>query len=255
MHDKGLIKSLIQLAKITPQDLVVDIGAGTGALTLPLAAKAKQVIAVEYDALLIEKLKRKMGSEFNIRLIQGDFLQVPLPKHPFCVVSNIPYAITTPIMGKLLDRPNTPLQRAVLVMEKGAAKRFTATPITNPRILKWRMWFDMRLERTVAPTHFSPPPRVDSAVLSIWRKKEPLISLRHHALFMALAEYGLKYPYLPLYEALKGIFTASQLKHLLRNLGLHRDDAICLLNEDQWATLFQTMIQYVRPFRWPKPKR
>lgn len=252
MHNKRLVKDLVNLAEIKPQELVIEIGAGTGALTLPLAEKAGKVLAVENDPILAQKLQSKIAERPNVKLIQKDFLQVNLPRSPFCVVANIPYSITTPILGKLLDQPAVPLQRAVFVVEKGAAKRFTTSPVTNPRILKWRMWFHMEMGRTISPRHFSPPPRVDSAVLTVWRKRNFAVSLHHHARFKALAAHSLKYPQLPVDEALKDVFTPPQMKRLAHNLKIDRNAPICSLTEIQWGVVFNTMIQYVKPYRWPK---
>ncbi|MFD1394536.1 23S ribosomal RNA methyltransferase Erm [Kroppenstedtia eburnea] len=252
MHNKGLIKELVKISEVNRQDLVLEIGAGTGNLTMPLAEKSKKVLAVENDPVFAERLQRKIESVSNIEVIQQDFLQMNLPRVPFSVVANIPYSITTPILGKLFDRPTVPIRRAVLVMEKGAAKRFTADPITNPRILKWRMWFEMKMGRTIPPHHFSPPPRVDSAILTLWRRDQPMVALRHHSRFMALATFGLKSPQLPVSLALKGVFTPPQLKRLLRSLMMDRDAPICSLTEEQWGLVFHTMMQVVQPFRQPR---
>lgn len=255
LHNKRLIHDLVKMAKVTEKDLVVEIGAGTGFLTFPLAKKSGKVIAVENDPSFVQKLQGKMEQEENIHVVQRDFLQFQLPKTPFFVVSNIPYSITTPIMKKLLSQPTIPLQRAVIVMEYGAAKRFTANPIINPYILKWRMWFEFQLGRSISRKNFSPPPRVDSAVLTIQRKDKSSIPLRHHSLFMALAEYGLKYPQLSINNVLKGVFTPPQIKRLIQATGLDQDAPVCSLSEYQWGIVFNTMIQHVPPFRWPKKRR
>lgn len=254
--NKQLSKDMIDMAKITPNDTVIDIGAGKGAITFPLAKRAARVIAVENDPVFAEKLLDKMQGVANIRMNRQDFLQFNLPKSPFSVVANIPFSITTPILGKLLDDPAVPLQRAVLIMEKGAAKRFTSVRITNPRILKWRMWFDLRLVRTVSPDHFSPPPKVESAIVTIFRKQSPLVPLQAHARFMALATYILQQPQAPVFAALQGVFTPSQIKHVVKALRLERNQAVSSLNEQQWGQLFHSMLRYVDPSRWPKvPKK
>ncbi|UUZ81996.1 23S ribosomal RNA methyltransferase Erm [Paenibacillus sp. P26] len=250
--DKHLIRELVGLARLKPGDTVLDLGAGTGALTLPLAEQGAKVLAVEKDPALAGKLLEKIRQSSNTRLIQKDILGMTFPKEPFCVVANIPYSITTPILGKLLDQPNTPFRRAVLLVELGAARRFTADPIRSPRILKWRMWFDLTIKRSVPPGRFSPPPRVDSAVLLVSRKNNPILPVQHHARFAALAEYGLRNPQLPVFEALGRIFTPPQLARMARDLKLDRDQPAGTLNERQWAGAFLTMLKHVEPYRWPK---
>lgn len=249
---KRLIHDMIDLARIQSTDTVLDIGAGTGALTFPLAEKAAHVLAIETDPAFIDKLFSKIKDGGNIRVKPSDFLEVPLPKSPFAVVANIPYSITTAIMAKLLDHPGVPLQRAVLLVEKGAAKRFTAVPVQDPRILSWRMHYDMRLVRTVSPQHFAPPPKVDSAILAINRRKKPLIATQHQPKFRALAAYGLRDSRLPLLASLAGVFTPPQITKLVRVLGVGRELPIGRLNEEQWGTVFHTMLQHVPSNRWPQ---
>lgn len=255
LHSKKLVRELIRNFGIGSRDTVLDIGAGKGALTLPLAEKAGDVWAVELDPGFAQALRKKTENCRNVRVIQGDFLNCRLPARPFCVVSSIPYAITTPIMEKLLAPASSGLQRAVIVMEKGAAKRFTGVPVTDPRILSWRMWFELQMGKTISRYHFSPPPGVESAVLFIRRKQDPVVSQRNYFLFRALAEHGLKHPQLPLSEAFKGIFTAPQIARLAREAGVTRDTPVLALNERQWGIVFHTMMRYVEPARWPSRRK
>lgn len=251
---KRLIHDMIDLARIHPHETVLDIGAGAGALTFPLAEKAAKVLAIEIDSVLIHKLLDKMGERGNIEVKQCDFLETSLPSKPFVVVANIPYSITTPIFEKLLH-PAVPMQRAVILVEKGAAKGFTSHSIRNPRILNWRMQYEIRLVRTVSPDHFAPPPKVDSAILSIRRREQPLVSPQHHQMFSALATYGLRDPKLPLYAALSEIFTPPQIARLVKLLRVDRELPMGQLNEEQWGTVFHTMLQHVPPYRRPQLRK
>ncbi|SMF89805.1 23S rRNA (adenine-N6)-dimethyltransferase [Paenibacillus uliginis N3/975] len=249
---KPLIYEMIRLAHINSNDTVMDIGAGTGAITLPLAEKAGKVLAVENDPVYAEKLAQKTKDISNIRVRQADFLQIDLPRDPFSVISNIPFSITTAILDKLLGYPGVPLKCAILIVEKGAARRFTSVPITDPRILKWRMWFEFQIVRTVSPEHFSPRPRVDSAVLIIRKKKNPAVLPQDHAKFMALAVHGLRDPRLPFSAALGDVFSPAQITKLARVLKLERNVSICTLNEQQWGEVFLSMMRHVESYRRPR---
>lgn len=255
LHNKKIVEDVINRAQITKKDTVMEIGAGKGAFTLSLAEKAGKVLAVENDAEFVEILKQKTEPTPNVKIIAQDFLKCHLPIEPFSVVASIPYAITTPIMEKLLHHPGKSLIKAAIVMEKGAAKRFTASPITNPKILKWRMWFDLKMERQISRANFSPPPKVDSAVLSLQKKEQLLVPVQHHKQFFALAEYGLKRPELPFREALNSIFTAKQMKHIARNARIEQAQPISSLNEYQWGAVFQAMIDHVEPLKWPMKRK
>jgi 23S rRNA (adenine-N6)-dimethyltransferase len=252
LHNKRMIKEVISTAKIKSDETILEIGSGLGALTLPIAEKAGKVIAVENDLNLITKLKAKSNEINNIQIVAQNFLKISLPNKNFTVVANIPYAITTSILNKLLHSPMNNLNRAILIMEKGAAKRFSQKNQVNPTILKWKMWFEFELGKTIPPNCFSPPPRIESVIFIIKRRNQPLVSEKYHKAFFALASYGLKYPNLSLQEAFKSVFTAPQITRLVRSLKINRYDSVSMLNEHQWAFLFQTMQQYVPAHRWPK---
>ncbi|WP_246079733.1 23S ribosomal RNA methyltransferase Erm [Paenibacillus piri] len=252
LHNKRAVCDLIETAKITKKDVIIEIGAGLGAITLPLAEKARMVIAFENDAAYVQKLIGKVEGESNIKIVHGDFMRGYLPREPFCVVSNIPFSITTPILRKLLEDPSTPLQRAAIILEIGAAKRFTSSVMTNPQLLSWRMRYDMELVQTLPPSYFSPPPKVECCILSIWRKASPEVPCRYGAFFTGLAEWGLRNPKLPFGEAFSTVFTPPQLKHLASRLGIDRDKPVSTLNEREWGVIFQTMLDHVPSYRWPK---
>lgn len=122
---------MVNLAKISSEDTVLELGAGKGALTTVLNQKAKKVLAVEYDAKFVEVLKRKTAKQSNTMIIHQDIMKIRLPKEKFVVVSNIPYAITTPIMKMLLSNPSSGFQRGVIIMEKGAAESSLTRQLSN----------------------------------------------------------------------------------------------------------------------------
>ncbi|WP_028776430.1 23S ribosomal RNA methyltransferase Erm [Shimazuella kribbensis] len=252
LHNKRMIEEVIATAKIKSDETILEIGAGLGALTLPIAENAGKVIAMENDPNLIPKLKEKINDRNNIQVIAQDFLKSTLPRKTFTVVANIPYSITTLILNKLLHSPNNSLDRAILIMEKGAAKRFSQKKQTNPAILKWKMWFEFEIGKTIPSHCFSPPPRVESVIFIIKRRVQPLLSEKYHKAFFSFVSHCLKYPNQSLEGALKGIFTAPQITRLVRNIKIDRYDPVSILNEYQWAAIFQTITQYVPPHRWPR---
>lgn len=111
-------------------------------------------------------------------------MKIHLPKEKFVVVSNIPYAITTPIMKMLLNKPANGFQKGVIIMEMGAAKRFTSQFVKDDYVLAWRMWFDICYIRKISRNNFSPPPKVDSAMITITRKKSLLYRRRIISFFL-----------------------------------------------------------------------
>ncbi|MBG9916081.1 23S ribosomal RNA methyltransferase Erm [Bacillus sonorensis] len=255
MYNKKLIREIVYQANIDIKDTVLELGAGKGALTTALSQKAGKVLAVENDSTFVEILKRKTAQNSNTKIIHQDIMKIHLPNEKFVVISNIPYAITTPIMKMLLNNPASGFQKGIIVMEKGAAKRFTSKFIKNSYVLAWRMWFDISIVREISKDNFSPPPKVDSAMVRITRKKEAPISHKHYITFFGLAEYALKKPQAPFDFALRGIFTPLQMKHLRKNLKINNEKPIGTLNENQWAVIFKTMTQHVMRHNWPRAKK
>lgn len=255
LHHRKTIDEIVRIANVNTQDIVLDLGAGKGALTNLLSHKAKKVLAVEYDEKFIGILKDKFRDKENTIIIQQDILKLKLPKEDFIVVANIPYAITTPILKKLLNDPVSNFQKGVILMEKGAAKRFTSKFVKDPYVIAWRMWFDLRFEKSVPRKYFSPPPRVDSAIVSITRKKKPLVPYQERFNFWGLVDYALRYPNVCIDDALRGVFTVPQIKQLKRNLKINSEIPVGTLSAQQWAIIHETMIKYVPKFRWPKVRK
>ncbi|MFB5660417.1 23S ribosomal RNA methyltransferase Erm [Alteribacillus sp. HJP-4] len=253
LHNKKLLNEIISQVNIANSDTVLELGAGKGALTTLLNQRAAKVVAVEYDVRYVEALKQKPLP--NTTIIQQDILNLRFPKEKFIVVASIPYSITTPIMKMLLNKPSSGFQRGVLVLEKGAAKRFTSDLVKDSYIAAWRMYFDISCVRGISRKNFSPPPRVDSAIMTINRKAVPIVPLKDYIAFYGLAEFVLKEPSLSLDTALRGVFTPPQIKHVKRTLGLQQDVPVAALSEIQWGVIYEAMVQHVPRFRWPKVKK
>ena len=122
---------LVRDARLRRDDLVVDLGAGTGRLTAELARAARRVVAVELDPGLAARLN---GRWANVEVVEADARDVHLPREPFRVVANLPFAGTNEILRHLLDDPRVPLVRADLVVQWGVAvKRALPWPSTVKR--------------------------------------------------------------------------------------------------------------------------
>lgn len=102
LNDPSIAIKMINHAQISGSDMVIDIGAGKGALTSPLSRRAGRVIAVELDNNLASSLKKSFGNNPDLKVLNLNFLDMPLPNCSFKVVANIPYNITTDIFGQLL---------------------------------------------------------------------------------------------------------------------------------------------------------
>jgi 23S rRNA (adenine-N6)-dimethyltransferase len=163
-------RRLVRAAAVGPGDLVFDLGAGGGAITLPLARTGARVVAVERDVRVARRLDAHLERHDNVRVITGDALTVPLPGRPFVVVANIPFAITTAVVRRLIA---SPMSGAHLVVQRGAARRLSAAAPGRPELLGWQAAFDFQRLWSVPAHCFRPSPAVDGAVLRMRRRPQP----------------------------------------------------------------------------------
>lgn len=154
---------IVRAARVAPGELVFDLGAGLGALTAPLAARAAHVVAVERSPEYAQALRRRLPA---VTVVCDDLRTVPLPRRDFRVVANIPFATTSALLHRLAGTPS--LVRADLVVEYGAARRFASGG--RDAVSLWlASRYETRVARRLPPSCFSPPPRVDAAVLVLVR--------------------------------------------------------------------------------------
>ncbi len=168
---------------IGPGDRVVEIGAGKGHLTRALLARGAQVEAVEADPALCARLREQLGGEQGFTLRQGDFLQMRLPDTGrYQVVGNLPFGQTTAMLRRLTRCPNPPAC-AWLIVEKGAAMRFSGHPRESRASLALRPFFAVRLVQVVPREAFHPAPGVDAALLCARRRAQPDLPWDQRAAF------------------------------------------------------------------------
>ena len=183
LRNEQVLDRIITAAKIAPTDRILEIGPGTGILTRRLIPAASAVVAVEIDRDLCALLVKKLGNVDNFLLLENDFLSLDVdsvlndfPKFQNAnkVVANIPYNITGPILEKLLGnivRPNEkPFESIVLLVQKEVGDRLYAKPSTKAfGALSIRVQYLAHCELIcpVPARDFSPPPKVDSAVIRL----------------------------------------------------------------------------------------
>lgn len=252
LHNPVTIRRLMDVARLKKSDTVLEFGAGKGHLTFSIAERSDKVIAAEIDADYVRMLRTKAEGNPRIEIVREDIRDMRAPNVPFCVVANIPFSITTPILEKLLGHEGSRFQRGALILENGAATRFTQNPPRDPRVMLWQMYFKLEKVAVIPRTHFAPPPRVDAAIVSIRRREKPLIMCGKGNQFLAFARHLLREPRRMAAYAFHGIFTPEQLKRVLRQSGVDREQSIASLSLEQWAVLFTSMLEHVIPCRWPK---
>jgi len=154
--------------------MVVEIGPGAGSLTVALASAAHRVIAIEIDRDLIARLRVNMPS--NVEIVEGDALEIDLPRGSFQIVSNLPYNVATPLFKRFIEHRDR-ISGITVMIQKEVAERLMAKPRTNaygPLSILIQYYANVTFGFTVPPGAFKPPPKVDSAVIRLeWKPDVP----------------------------------------------------------------------------------
>ncbi|HET6837080.1 MAG TPA: 16S rRNA (adenine(1518)-N(6)/adenine(1519)-N(6))-dimethyltransferase RsmA [Gemmatimonadales bacterium] len=187
LTDPRILARIADALEAKPGDTVLEIGPGPGALTGALLERAARVVAIEKDDELIEPLRSRYPA---LEVVRGDALDLDwhaLARGPFLAAGNIPYNITSPLLDKALTPP--PPRRIVFLVQKEVAERVTAQPGTGEYgALTVGVQTAAMAERlfTVPAGAFRPRPKVDSAVLRLTPRDEPLVALSDQNSFRAM---------------------------------------------------------------------
>lgn len=168
--DKDVLDKILEVANLSKNDLVLEIGPGLGGLTKELCKKAGRVITVEKDSKMVEILKETTKECNNLEIINDDILKIAKLKiENFKVVANLPYNITSPVIRKFLETDPKPSEM-ILMVQKEVAEKITAKP-GEMSILAISVQFYAKPEmvQVVPASSFWPKPKVDSAIFRISR--------------------------------------------------------------------------------------
>ena len=248
-----LVEDLLRETNIGADDLVVEIGPGRGIITEALTRRARQVIAVEKDELLAQRLlSSSLVKQSNFSLVVGDFLEWPLPSHSYKVFSNIPFNMTTDIVDKLTTADFPPLD-AYLIMQEAAAHRFIGPPHINETLksVLLKIKFEVVIVRAIPSSAFQPRPRV-KVVLTHFHRKDCLpLEANQVQEFRDFIVYGYTQWQPTVLAAFQEIFTSAQRRLIASNQGISELKPTDL-TFDQWLHLFKTYLLHVKQWRRQK---
>ncbi len=195
LYDEVLLQELVDLSGVTREDGVLEIGPGSGSMTALLAKACKKVIALELDEALLPILRVTLAPYDNVQVVQGDVLREDLADlvrplgESFCVVANIPYYITSPLLTLLLSR-KLPARRLALLVQKEVSDKVMALPGTGEYgmlAVRSQYYCEPYVARIVPASAFTPPPKVDSAFVVMPFRQTPPVFVREEDTFFRMA--------------------------------------------------------------------
>lgn len=194
LHDPNALEKIVHMAELPPNATVLEIGPGTGALTVHLAQAGASVIAVELDTRLIPLLHQQVQDFTKVRIVEGDILDQNVPElvggGPYFVVANLPYYITSAILRHLLEAPLKPT-RLVLTVQQEVAERLAAKPGDMSLLtISVQFYGKPQIVSKLNPAAFWPRPDVDSAVVRIDVYPQPVVEVPSEATFFRVVRAG-----------------------------------------------------------------
>lgn len=199
LTDTNILQKIVDTAEIDKNVNVIEIGPGIGALTEFLAENAAEVMAFEIDDRLIPILADTLRDFDNVKVINEDILKSDLqsrikefanPDLPIKVVANLPYYITTPILMHLIES-KIPFEEFVVMMQKEVADRISAEPNTKAYgslSIAVQYYMTAKVAFVVPRTVFVPAPNVDSAILKMTRREQPLVQVKDEDFFFRVSK-------------------------------------------------------------------
>lgn len=244
--DLNLVELIVESAELSPDDVVLEVGTGTGSLTAMMAPRVGGIVTVEIDAHLFELASEQLMDFSNVTMLRLDALRnkntfdprvmeavgnqlAAAPGRRFKLVANLPYNIATPVISNLLLAPYLPHSMTVTI-QKELADRITAAPSTKD-YSALSVWIQSQctaeIVRVLPPTVFWPEPKVSSAILRIViepERRAAIEDLRYfHEIIKALFFHRRKFLRANLLSAMKRHLDKAQVDDLLEQMGFAAD--------------------------------
>jgi len=192
--DRAALDAIIAAADLTADDLVLEVGAGPGTLTLELAQRAQRVVAVELDRAILPVLRETTAPFTNVEILHADLLTVEpatlFGADAYKLVANLPYYITALTLRHFFEAENPP-RLLVVMVQREVAERMTAAPGAMSLLsISVQFYGSPRIVADVPAGAFFPPPKVDSSVVRVEVNSGPLLTGAARTRFFALAHGG-----------------------------------------------------------------
>lgn len=262
LYDTALLRSLVDKAGVRKTDRVLEIGPGAGTLTVCLCEAAERVLAVEVDEAVLPFLRIATEGLGNLQIVQGDIRRLNLPAlaatlgGAFKVVANIPYNITTPIFDLFWGSGLAVTQLAVMV-QREVAEKLVALPgdaAYGLMSVRSRYYCEPEILAHVPAEAFTPPPKVDSAFVSLVFREQPYAPVADEPLLWRVIQAGFAQRRKTLLNALKSAVPhpPDTLRGIWETLALSPTVRGEVLTLPQWIALANALAAVPRTARYPE---
>lgn len=182
LRSPRLVAELIGHSNIRKNDLVYDLGAGSGVIASVLARRCKRVVAVEIEPVALDQLQKNLDGLTNVTIAKQDILALTPPNEPYKIFANIPFHLSADIVRKFTEHKNTP-KAIYLITQKQFAKKLVPGKdhFTGQLGAQVGALYEVRIRKPLRRTDFTPPPAVDTVLLELRRREQPLITTEHQA--------------------------------------------------------------------------
>ncbi|MEN2994171.1 MAG: 16S rRNA (adenine(1518)-N(6)/adenine(1519)-N(6))-dimethyltransferase RsmA [Thermodesulfovibrio sp.] len=246
LRNTEILERIVKVAEINPNDKVVEIGAGMGDLTEILLKNSKEVIAIEIDPMLFKILKERFYGKENLKLVNQNALNFPYEEiGNFKVVANIPYYITKPIIFRLLEVKN--LISMTLTIQKEVAERIIAKPSTkaySALSIIAQYYTQPEIKFYIPARFFSPPPKVDSAVIKMKKRDKAPVCVIDEKLFFRVIKSAFGQRRKIISNSLKSII--DEPKEFLTKIGIEPTKRAEELSIEDFALISNELAKFAK---------
>lgn len=176
LRSPRLVAELVGHSNIRKNDVVYDLGAGSGVIASVLANRCKKVIAVEVEPNALKNLCKNLGNVLNVDIIEQDILALKIPDGRYKIFSNIPFSQSAEIVRKFTEADNPPIAMYLIVQKQFARKLVPSDRHFTAQLgAQLAPQFSTRIRKPLRKTDFTPPPAVDTVLLELKLREEPLL--------------------------------------------------------------------------------